>query len=622
MLVRRLYGGKQAVPSMRALYIVVLAGTALRLLTAQTVSFVSRGAFAAGASPSALAVADFNGDGLLDVAVAHGGFSSTVSILLSLGQGQFRSAMTFAAGASPRSILAGDFNGDGKPDLVTANSGSNDVSVLLGAGAGIFLPPLRFPAGNGPRFVATGDFNRDGKPDLVVANANSNDVSLLLGLGRGIFLPPVNFAVGRSPSSLVVGDFNRDGKLDVAVANSGSNDVSVLLGTGDGRFLTALNFPAGSGPVSITAGDFNGDGIPDLAAADGGFADTVSVLQGIGNGVFQAARNFRAGGSLAFITTGDLNQDGKPDLIVANGGFGNTVSILLGAGFETFLPPISVSAGSSPASIALGDLNGDGMPDLLVANSNAGQVSVLLNSSLGVAPSLHAVSAASGAPVVAPESIVSVFGSALAGITQSADAGPLPETLGGITVEVQDSRGTRRPAFLFFVSPNQINFEFPADLAPGEAAIRILRDTGVSLSATAQVNLVAPGLFTADGTGSGVAAAVVTRSGLADSAEEFVPVFQCANGQCQGIPIELSPGADVFLSLFGTGIRNRSSLSQVTVAINGVPAPVLYAGPQGSFTGLDQVNVLLPQSLRGSGDADVILSVDGQTTNPVRINIQ
>ncbi|HZS50806.1 MAG TPA: FG-GAP-like repeat-containing protein [Bryobacterales bacterium] len=607
---------------MRAVHIAVLLGAAVRLLTAQTVSFISRGAFAAGASPSALAVADFNGDGLLDVAVANGGFSSTVSILLSLGQGQFRSPMTFAAGASPRSILTGDFNGDGKPDLVTANSGSNDVSVLLGSGAGIFLPPLRFLAGEGPRFVAAGDFNRDGKPDLVVANANSNNVSLLLGLGRGLFLPPINFAVGRSPSSLVVGDFNRDGKLDLAVANSGSNDVSILLGSGDGRFLTALNFPAGSGPVSIAAGDFNGDGIPDLAVADGGFADNVSVLQGIGNGVFQAARNFRAGGGLAFITTGDVNQDGKPDLIVANGGFGNTVSILLGAGFENFLPPISIAAGSSPAGIALGDVNGDRMPDLLVANSNAGQVSVLLNSSLGVAPSLHAISAASGAPVVAPESIASVFGPSLAGITQSAAAEPLPKTLGGITVEVQDSRGTRRPAPLFFVSPNQINFEIPADLAPGEAAISILTDTGVSFSATAQVNLVAPGLFTADGTGNGVAAAVVSRSHLADPTEEFLPAFQCVDGQCEGVPIELSPDTDVFLSLFGTGLRNRSSLSQVTVAINGVPAPVLYAGPQGSFTGLDQVNVLLPQSLRGSGNADVILTVDGQTANPVRINIK
>jgi uncharacterized protein (TIGR03437 family) len=134
---------------------------------------------------------------------------------------------------------------------------------------------------------------------------------------------------------------------------------------------------------------------------------------------------------------------------------------------------------------------------------------------------------------------------------------------------------------------------------------------------------VAPTLFTANGTGTGVAAATAIRTQAgAKGLQAPVPVFTCGTSRCAAVPIDLGIDTPVYLSLFGTGIRNRSSLSNVTVTINGISVPVLYAGPQPEFPGLDQVNVALTLNLRGSGETNVVLMVDGQTSNPVTVNLK
>jgi VCBS repeat protein len=189
----------------------------------------------------------------------------------------------FAVGAFPTSVAVGDFNGDGVQDLAVANFNSNNVSVLLGNGDGSFQAARNFGVGFNPVSVAVGDFNCDGVQDLAVANFNSANVSVLLGNGDGSFRAAQNFAVGTLPSSVAVGDFNGDGVQDLAVANSGleevsgSANVSVLLGNGDGSFQGARNFAAGSLPYSVAVGDFNGDGLPDLAVANA-YSNNVSVL--------------------------------------------------------------------------------------------------------------------------------------------------------------------------------------------------------------------------------------------------------------------------------------------------------------------------------------------------------
>src|SRR5262249_4618400 len=135
---------------------------------------------------------------------------------------------------------------------------------------------------------------------------------------------------------------------------------------------------------------------------------------------------------------------------------------------------------------------------------------------------------------------------------------------------------------------------------------------------------VAPGLFAANANGQGVAAALVLRV-RADGSQQFEPVaqFDPAQNKFVAVPIELGPEGDqVFLILFGTGIRFRGDLSKVTAKVGGANASALYAGPQNSFVGLDQVNMMIPRSLAGRGGVDVSLTADGQMANRVQVNIK
>jgi uncharacterized repeat protein (TIGR01451 family) len=332
--------------------------------------------YTAGTTPDSMAIGDFNGDGLPDLAVVNNG-SNNVSIALGNSDGTFQPAGTYGAGSAPVSVSIGDFNGDGKLDLAVANSGSNDVSILLGNGNGTFQGATSYGCGTTPHSVTVGDFNRDGKADLAVANNGSNNVSILLGNGTGTFATAVNYGVGTNPESVAIGDFNRDGKVDLAVANSGSRNVSILAGKGDGTFQTATSVAAGTSPMFVITEDFDHNGKTDLAVANSG-SNNVSILLGNGDGTFHAPLNYGTGTSPVSVTIGDFNDDGKLDLAVANNGSSN-VSILLGNGDGTFGGAVNSAAGAGPHFIAARDFNRDGKPDLAVANAGAGSFSILLN---------------------------------------------------------------------------------------------------------------------------------------------------------------------------------------------------------------------------------------------------
>ena len=313
-----------------------------------------------GSRSQAVAAADLNGDGKLDLAVGNLD-SATVSVFLGNGDGTFKPRVDFATGLFPNSVAVGDFNGDGKPDLALAN-GSGTVSVLLGNGDGTFQPHVEYPAGPGAFSVAVGDFSGDGKLDLAVANNNGNQsgtVSVLLGNGDGTFQPHVDYPVGVGPYSVAVGDFNRDGKLDLVVANYPSIfTVSVLLGNGDGTFQPQVTYPVGRQPISVAVADLNGDGKLDLAVAD--FTDgLVSVLLGNGDGTFQPSVEYPTGRVPSTIIIGDFNGDGKLDLATSNyapGGINvppGYVNILFGNGDGTFQAPAAFVAGPNPATVAV-----------------------------------------------------------------------------------------------------------------------------------------------------------------------------------------------------------------------------------------------------------------------------
>jgi uncharacterized protein (TIGR03437 family) len=231
-------------------------------------------------------------------------------------------------------------------------------------------------------------------------------------------------------------------------------------------------------------------------------------------------------------------------------------------------------------------------------------------------------SAAAPSSAVAPDSLASLYGVNLAPGVAQATAQPLPLALGGVTLSVADAAGTGRAAPLLYVSPGQINFVVPDGTAPGLATL-VVTNAATTQTFTAAVQSVAPTLFSMNGAGSGVAAATAIMVQAANPLlQSSVPVYQCAGSSCVSVPIALGVDTPVYVSFYGTGIRNRSSLANVAMTINGISVPVLYAGPAPGYTGLDQVNASLVLGLRGSGESNVVLTVDGQVANTVTINVQ
>jgi hypothetical protein len=254
--------------------------------------------YPAGPIPEGVTVGDFNGDGIPDLAVANtgnqadGSAPGSVSIMLGNGDGTFQAGVDYASGGDGAAAIAvADFNHDGIPDLVVANSGSlnnhgqgGNVSVMLGNGDGSFQPAVNYTAGLSPFALTVADFNGDGIVDLAIAYLLSTDVSVLLGNGDGTFRVAGGYNVGPSaggPSSVVAKDFNGDGILDLAVSFGGG--VRVLLGNGDGTFQSSpISYLAGGAygahfVPSLDVGDFNGDGLPDLAVANSD-SRNVSIL--------------------------------------------------------------------------------------------------------------------------------------------------------------------------------------------------------------------------------------------------------------------------------------------------------------------------------------------------------
>jgi uncharacterized protein (TIGR03437 family) len=232
------------------------------------------------------------------------------------------------------------------------------------------------------------------------------------------------------------------------------------------------------------------------------------------------------------------------------------------------------------------------------------------------------VSAASQKPgPVAPGSMVTVFGAQLAGGAQSASVRPLPTTLEDCTVTVKDANGVERPAGLYFVSPNQINFQIPPDTAVGSATVTVVGGDQTQTLASVSVSTIAPGLFSLNP--DGLAAADVTRINGSNTSYEPVAQLDNATGLFVAVPIDLGSDTDkVYLTLYGTGVRNRTSLDAVQVLVANVLVPVDFAGPSTASEGLDLIHVLLPGGLRGTGTATVLVTVNGVSSNGVRIAIK
>lgn len=220
----------------------VVYGLGLQILLSNSDGTFSVGpTIAVAGFPASVAVADFNGDGIPDLAVACQPLGSTqvpgwIEILLGNGDGTFTAiAQTPSTGYVPSSLAVGDFNGDGIPDLAIANpyyspySDQGSVTILLGRGDGTFAPMGgSLVTGSLPTSIAVADFNGDGKADLVTANSGVDTVTVFLGNGNGTFAAPMSISVGARTCCLAVGDFNGDGLSDIPVGID-ANSVTILL---------------------------------------------------------------------------------------------------------------------------------------------------------------------------------------------------------------------------------------------------------------------------------------------------------------------------------------------------------------------------------------------------------
>lgn len=253
-------------------------------------TFQMRRSLGTGRSPVSVIAANFHdlssGTGV-DLAVANQD-DNTISIFQGNGDGTFKAptSISLPSGYKPSALAAADLNGDGHIDLIVADSANNTFSLLLGNGDGTFRQRTDYPTGSDPVYVALGDFNGDGATDIAIANEGGNSVSIYYnqqnssGVPLGTFeaASPRDFAAGNGPSSIAVADYNLDGKSDLAVSDVTDNAVTVLLNSGDGSFTPLSEIPVGNGPVSITTADFNDDGRPDVATADRAAAEATVIL--------------------------------------------------------------------------------------------------------------------------------------------------------------------------------------------------------------------------------------------------------------------------------------------------------------------------------------------------------
>jgi uncharacterized protein (TIGR03437 family) len=578
-----------------------------------------------------IAIADFNGDGKPDIAFGLNSPTPFDGVVLGNGDGTFRPGATFPyqVDGSP---FAADFNGDGKPDLVFSGSGT---FLLFGNGDGTFSTPIAIAACASVSAVA--DFNGDGKADLICGT------TVFLSNGDGTFR--TGAMVNSTPEATVVltADFNNDGIPDVLLREV-SGLLAVALGHGDGTFGAELTITSsldtgelGAGPV--VTGDFNGDGKIDLVG-DSYRGFYIDMLPGNGDGTFGTAiETFTNGHSYSFSAAADFNKDGKLDLV------GGEV-VLAGNGDGTFRFPVFYgavtyacgAAGSSAyvplpcgyqyVATAVADFNGDGLPDIAagtipqgLSNATVAAISVLLNDSPGDSFTVTGVSAATLTWPVGTGSLVSAFGVDLAPSAEAASVNPAPTTLGGIRLHVRDRSHTGDSlAPLLYVSPGQINYLLTSSDPYAWVAIELVGSPYVPKGISVPISPIAPGLFFLLG---GLAAASAVS--VTPYAQAFVPVTSCNGPICNSVPIDLS-GAPVYLSLYGTGFAQASAAGS-SCMIAGQTLPLTYAGPEIQIAGLDQVNMLLPQSLAGTGATSVVCSLAydggiGGVTNAVNLTIQ
>ena len=369
----------------------ILASLAvLFVVTPADAQFESRSLVTTNTGPNGAAVADFNRDGKMDIAVSSPYSPYEVQVFLGKGDGTFGPPTGYNTGLTEGPLAAADLRGDGNSDLVVINGCPDDncpgsVSVLLGNGDGTFQAPVSYSTPPEPVALLLGDFNNDGKLDIAMIESSEACacLSVLLGNGDGTFQEPAIITeLPGGPEALAAGQFTSGKNLDIAVTlqHISSSSVQILLGNGDGTFTLGTNYGGlGDSSQSIVAGYFSNNGKIDLAIGELQ-GRGIDVLRGNGDGTFADPVIYPVAAPNG-IAAADLNGDGNLDFISGTvdllGGSG--VAVLLGNGDGTFQPATVYPAGLFPWAVAVADFNGDGMPDITMVDEGQYHEYVFLN---------------------------------------------------------------------------------------------------------------------------------------------------------------------------------------------------------------------------------------------------
>lgn len=279
---------------------------------------VASGQFPTTNYPDAIAAGDLDGDGFPEVATVGEYNSDVVAIFRNRGHRRhirFDPQVLYPVGDSPGAVTMADFDGDGRLDVAVGNRMTRDVSILRGNGDGTLEPQVRFTTSAWPRVLAAADLDNDLDLDLAVV---TGELTVLLNDGDGTFTRPRHFRAGYMPFDLDTADFDGDGKLDVATANFWNGTVSVLMGNGEGGFRHESRIAVDESNLErIVAGDFTGDGFDDIVVVNGLWS-TVSVLAGYGDGTFEPEQVFPGGSMQRALEKADVDRDGDLDLFVAH----------------------------------------------------------------------------------------------------------------------------------------------------------------------------------------------------------------------------------------------------------------------------------------------------------------
>jgi hypothetical protein len=365
---------------MKAQLLVFTVFAATTMLGENTHCFNDFGRYYPSGDAGGFAIADFNHDGILDVAVARGSdqkpYRGALELRFGFGdEGGNLTAPTIyqmprLAGATD--LAAADFNNDGNLDLVIVGdlAGRDAVTIALGNGDGTFQFNWRRFEPAGLYSVTTGDFNHDGYVDVAASNLQEGTFYVFLGNGDGTLAPSRRYSSSDQWSwKVMAADFNRDGNLDLAVlSGTYPSNLSVSLGNGDGTFRPVVVTDIGFGSArSMATGDFNEDGTPDIAVVDS-VAPEEDILLGNGDGTFQPPEIYEARYNYD-VAVADLNFDQHLDLVALDPGYHTEwdppmISIQFGNGDGTFSPVFRYAeAVYTMDHIALADMNGDGLVD-------------------------------------------------------------------------------------------------------------------------------------------------------------------------------------------------------------------------------------------------------------------